>query len=185
MNTMKTLVRSALALAMCLACSAQDTKKVEMLKIEVPRIVVTNLSDKLQTEVTIDNATGIDIRRLNLDSMHADKHKSRFTTVKDMSIDSVDVRKVVMAKPVLVKGNADSFNVASNLYIDSMSVKRLAGDNITIKSLSTVDMLVADLSPALYVVDGASIDVLDAASLDAPYAAIDLASNVSSIFKAS
>ena len=48
---------------------------------------VTNLSDKLHTRVEYDKSTGIDIRRLNLDSIHADKHKARNTTVKSLAVD--------------------------------------------------------------------------------------------------
>ena len=89
--------------ALCLAISSIGLSQ-EMLTNEVPRIVVTNLHDKLRTQVTIDNTTGMDIRRLNLDSIHADKHKSRHTALKNMGVavptpHKVGVRRIAVDDP--------------------------------------------------------------------------------------
>ena len=144
-----------------------------MLRMEIPRIVVTNLSDRLQTEVTIDNATGIDIRRLNQDSIHTDEHQAHYTTIKDMSVNPLTVRKVVMVKPILTKDDSGNFSAISNLYVDAMAVNTITADNINVKSLSTMDILVSSLGPALYIVDGVHADALDAAALDVAYATVD------------
>ena len=109
MKTLNTLVGSFLTLAMCLTGLAQNVRKVEMLRMEIPRIVVTNLSDRLQTEVTIDNTTGIDIRRLNQDSIHTDEHQSHYTTIKNITVNPPTIRKVVMVKPILSKDDLGNF----------------------------------------------------------------------------
>lgn len=46
-----------------------------------------------------------------------------------------------------------------------MSVNTITTDNINVKSLSTMDILVAALRPALCVVDGIPVDSLDSTNL--------------------
>ena len=75
---MKILAIVVVVVATSIAAFAQN--------IPVSNMAVTNLSDKLKTRIEYDKSTGIDIRRLNLDSIHVDKHKSRHTSLKDVSI---------------------------------------------------------------------------------------------------
>ena len=51
-----------------------------------------------------------------------------------------------------------------------MSVNTITTDNINVKSLSTMDILVASLGPSLYVVGGIPTDTLDATNMDVAYA---------------
>ena len=132
----------------------------EMLTIEVPKTIVTNLNDKLHTQVTIDSATGMDIRRLNLDSMHADKHKSRYTTVKSLKIDVPTARRVVMVKPLsTINESGNKINV-DNTYIDSFAVRKLDKKNIIVNSLTTKNMLVTDLSPSVFYLNGGKLSLV-------------------------
>ena len=134
----------------------------EMLTIEVPKTIVTNLNDKLHTQVTIDSATGMDIRRLNLDSMHADKHKSRYTTVKSLKIDVPTARRVVMVKPLsTINESGNKINV-NNTYIDSFAVRKLDKKNIIVNSLTTKNMLVTDLSPSVFYLNGGKLSLVGA-----------------------
>ena len=132
----------------------------EMLTIEVPKVVVTNLNDKLHTQVTIDNATGIDIRRLNLDSMHADKHKSRYTTVKRLKIDVPTTRRVVMVKPLSTRDESGNKVNVDNTYIDSFAVRKLDKKNIIVNSLTTKNMLVTDLSPSVFYLNDGKLSLV-------------------------
>ena len=76
----------------------------------------TNLIDKLRTQVEYDPMTGIDIRRLNLDSIHTDKHKSRHTQLKNMSIDVPSIKRIIQVKR-LSFGDRES-------YVDAKSAKK-------------------------------------------------------------
>ena len=143
-STMKKTI-FCIGLAIAAACFGE-----EMLTIEVPKIVVTNLNDKLRTQVTIDNTTGIDIRRLNPDSIHADKHKSRHTTVKSLKIDVPTARKVVMVKPLSTRDESGNKINVDNIYIDSFAIRKLDNKNIIVNSLTTKNMLINDLSPSVF-----------------------------------
>ena len=144
-----------IGLAIATACFGEET-----LTIEVPKTIVTNLNDKLHTQVTIDNATGMDIRRLNLDSIHADKHKSRYTTVKSLKIDVPTARRVVMVKPLsTINESGNKINV-DNTYIDSFAVRKLDKKNIIVNSLTTKNMLVTDLSPSVFYLNGGKLSLV-------------------------
>ena len=132
----------------------------EMLIIEVPKIIVTNLNDKLRTQVTIDNSTGIDIRRLNLDSIHADKHKSRYTTVKNMSVDVPSTRRVVMVTPLSTRDEDGKSIRVDNAYIDSYAVKKLDTKNILINNLSVKNIFINDLNPSIFYLDEGRLNVI-------------------------
>ena len=132
----------------------------EMLTIEVPKTIVTTLNDKLHTQVTIDSATGMDIRRLNLDSMHADKHKSRYTTVKSLKIDVPTARRVVMVKPLsTINESGNKINV-DNIYIDSFVIRKLDNKNIIVNSLTTKNMLINDLSPSVFYLNDGKLSLV-------------------------
>ena len=132
----------------------------EMLTLKVPKIVVTNLNDKLRTQVTIDNSTGIDIRRLNLDSIHADKHKSRYTTVKNMSIDVPSTRRVVMVTPLSARDKDGKSIRVDNTYIDSHAVRKFDTKNILIDNLSVKNIFINDLSPSIFYLDGGRLNII-------------------------
>lgn len=132
----------------------------EMLTIEVPKVVVTNLNDKLRTQVTIDNTTGMDIRRLNLDSIHADKHKSRYTTVKSLKIDVPTARRVVMVKPLFTRDESGNKVNVDNAYIDSFAVRKLDTKNIIINGSTTKNMLVTDLSPSIFYLNDGKLSLV-------------------------
>ena len=143
----------------CLVISAACFAE-EMLTIEVPKIIVTNLNDKLRTQVTIDNTTGMDIRRLNLDSIHADKHKSRYTTVKSLKIDVPTARKVVMVKPLSTRDESGNKINVDNIYIDSFAIRKLDNKNIIVNSLTTKNMLINDLSPSVFYLNDGKLSLV-------------------------
>ena len=143
----------------CLVISAACFAE-EMLTIEVPKIIVTNLNDKLRTQVTIDNTTGMDIRRLNLDSIHADKHKSRYTTVKSLKIDVPTTRKVVMVKPLSTRDESGNKINVDNIYIDSFTIRKLDNKNIIVNSLTTKNMLINDLSPSVFYLNDGKLSLV-------------------------
>ena len=103
--------------------------------------MTTNLVDKLHTEVKYDKSTGLDIRRLNLDSIHADKHKARHTALKNMSVDVPAPYKIIMAKPL-----------KDNMYIDMNAFRKNDKKHMFIYDLKN-NMLVQDLNPVLVDVD--------------------------------
>ena len=144
-----------IGLVISAACFAE-----EMLTIEVPKIIVTNLNDKLRTQVTIDNTTGMDIRRLNLDSIHADKHKSRYTTVKSLKIDVPTTRKVVMVKPLSTRDESGNKINVDNIYIDSFAIRKLDNKNIIVNSLTTKNMLINDLSPSVFYLNNGKLSLV-------------------------
>ena len=141
----------------------------EMLTIEVPKIVVTNLNDKLRTRVTIDNSTGIDIRRLNLDSIHADKHKSRYTTVKNMSVDVPSTRRVVMVTPLSTRGEDGKSIRVDNTYVDSYAVRKLDTKNILINDLSVKNIFINDLSPSIFYLDEGRLNIIGSKGKSSPF----------------
>lgn len=105
---------------------------------------MTNLSDKLHTRVTIDQSTGVDIRRLNLDSIHADKHKSRHTDVRKIGVNAPSVRKVIMARPLFAKDDDGKVSHVDNMYIDTYDIKAINAQSVLmpINRLTTKNMLV-------------------------------------------
>ena len=141
----------------------------EMLTLEVPKIVVTNLNDKLRTQVTIDNSTGIDIRRLNLDSIHADKHKSRYTTVKNMSIDVPSTRRVVMVTPLSARDKDGKSIRVDNTYIDSHAVRKFDTKNILIDNLSVKNIFINDLSPSIFYLDEGRLNIIGSKGKSSPF----------------
>lgn len=131
----------------------------------ISQIVVTNLSDQLNTQVTIDKSTGIDIRRLNLDSIHADKHKSRYTTVKSLSIDSIAPRNILMVKPLLAKDEAGKTYKVSDTYVNTYALKSLDTKNILVDFTKTKSLLVQDLNPSLIFLDGAQLSRIETSQI--------------------
>lgn len=101
--------------------------------------VTTNLVDKLKTEVKYDRSTGLDIRRLNLDSIHADKHKARHTALRNMSIDVPAPSRIIMARPL--EGNS---------YLDIDALKKNDKRHMFIYDLKN-NVLVKDLNPTLVI----------------------------------
>ena len=139
---MKNTIAIVFALA-TLSISAQE---------QTSQIIVTNLSDKLRTRVTIDRSTGMDIRRLNLDSIHADKHKSRHTDVRKINVNVPSVRKVIMARPLLAKDDDGKVSRVDNIYIDTHDIKTINAQSVLmpINRLTTKNMLVQDLRPIVF-----------------------------------
>lgn len=155
----KISIMKKIIFCICLIISAACFAE-EMLTIEVPKIIVTNLNDKLRTQVTIDNTTGMDIRRLNLDSIHADKHKSRYTTVKSLKIDVPTARKVVMVKPLSTRDESGNKINVDNIYIDSFTIRKLDNKNIIVNSLTTKNMLINDLSPSVFYLNDGKLSLV-------------------------
>ena len=155
----KISIMKKIIFCICLVISAACFAE-EMLTIEVPKIIVTNLNDKLRTQVTIDNTTGMDIRRLNLDSIHADKHKSRYTTVKSLKIDVPTTRKVVMVKPLSTRDESGNKINVDNIYIDSFTIRKLDNKNIIVNSLTTKNMLINDLSPSVFYLNDGKLSLV-------------------------
>lgn len=121
------------------------------------QIVVTNLSDQLRTQVTVDKSTGMDIRRLNLDSIHADKHKSRYTTVRSLAIDTLRPRSVLMVKPLWARDDSGKAVKVEDTYVNTYALRKLDTKNILINGGKTKSLLVQDLSPSVIYLNGAQL----------------------------
>ena len=121
------------------------------------QIVVTNLSDQLRTRVTVDKSTGMDIRRLNLDSIHADKHKSRYTSLRDLSINTLRPRSVLMVKPLWAKDEFGKSVRVDDTYVNTYALRRLDTKNIIINSATTKSLLIQDLSPTVFYLNGTQL----------------------------
>ena len=132
---------------------------------EVTTLTITNLSDKLHTRIEYDKSTGIDIRRMNLDSIHADKHKSRYTTVRDMSIKPLGPRKVLMVKPLMTK-DEDGKNVhVGDIYVDTYAMRKLDTKNMLINAAKSSNMLVQDLSPNVFYLNEGKLSLIGTKSM--------------------
>lgn len=121
------------------------------------QIVVTNLSDQLRTQVTVDKSTGMDIRRLNLDSIHADKHKSRHTTVRSLAIDTPKLNSVLMVKPLWTRDESGKMIKVNDTYVNTYALRKLDTKNILINGSKTKSLLVQDLSPLVFYLNGAQL----------------------------
>lgn len=120
-------------------------------------IVVTNLNDSLGTKVEVDRSTGMDIRRLNLDSIHTDKHKSRYTTVKNLSINTPKPRSVVMVKPLWTKDETGKRVKVDGTYINTHALRSFDAKNILLNSEKTKSIMVQDLSPSVLYLNGSQL----------------------------
>lgn len=132
---------------------------------EVTTLTVTNLTDKLHTRIEYDKSTGMDIRRLNLDSIHADKHKSRHTTIKDMSIKPIGLRKVLMVKPLMTKDDEGKTVQAGDIYVNTYAVRKLDTKNMLIDGGKTSNMLVKDLSPNVFYLNDGKLSLIGTKSM--------------------
>lgn len=132
---------------------------------EVTILTVTNLTDKLHTRIEYDKSTGMDIRRLNLDSIHADKHKSRHTTIKDMSIKPIGLRKVLMVKPLMTKDDEGKTVQAGDIYVNTYAVRKLDTKNMLIDGGKTSNMLVKDLSPNVFYLNDGKLSLIGTKSM--------------------
>jgi len=142
----KTSMMMLAAFSACFCAFSQEAS--------VSTIAVTNLSDSLGTRIEYDKSTGIDIRRLNLDSIHADKHKSRITTTKNMSISTPKLRSVMMVKPLLARSDDGKVEKIDNAYISSGALKKLDRKNLLVDGGKTKSILVQDLSPSVLYLNG-------------------------------
>lgn len=118
---------------------------------------MTNLSDQLRTQVTVDKSTGMDIRRLNLDSIHADKHKSRHTTVRSLAIDTPKLNSVLMVKPLWTRDESGKMIKANDTYVNTYALRKFDTKNILINGSKTKSLLVQDLSPSVFYLNGAQL----------------------------
>lgn len=131
----------------------------------VSTIVVTNLNDSLGTRVEIDRSTGMDIRRLNLDSIHADKHKSRYTTVKSLSINTPKLRQVVMVKPLWTKDEFGKRVKVDGTYVNTHALRTFDMKNILLNGGKTKSIMVQDLSPSVLYLNGLQLSKIGTKSI--------------------
>lgn len=108
-------------------------------------VIVTNLSDELHTKITIDQSSGIDINRLNRDSIHADRHKRRHTKLKDMSVKTLNIRKVLMVRPYSQNDGEELYQ--SNILVNTLAIKKLDVKNMLVDRFKTKHFLIDDLNP--------------------------------------
>lgn len=136
------LTVSAALLASCAMC--QDN----MSSIEPQQMIVTNLTDKLHTRVSIDPSLGMDIRRLNLDSIHADKHKSRMTLLTDMTVSLPNIKTILSVKPVIVKDSIGQMMTVTNAYVVNAQHKSTRSyeilDASKINGIAVTDLAISD-----------------------------------------
>ena len=118
---------------------------------------MTNLSDKLRTRVVIDKSTGMDIRRLNLDSIHVDKHKSRHASVKRLVSDTLRPKQVLMVRPLYAKDEYGKIIKINDAYVNLYASRKLSPKSLAIARDDGRDLLVQDLNPAMIYLNGARI----------------------------
>ena len=138
-----TMMLAAVSTA-CIIAFGQDSGQ------EASQIVVTNLSDQFKTQVIFDKSTGMDIRRLNLDSIHADKHKSRHTTVRSLAIDVPKPNSILMVKPIWTKDESGKMVRVNDTYVNTYALRKSDKKNIFINRSKTKNLLVQDLSPSAF-----------------------------------
>lgn len=118
----------------------------------------TNLSDKLNTEIIYDRSSGIDIRRLNLDSIHTDKHKSRHASVRSINVDVRQPKKILLVHPLLEKDESGKYSHKRGRYVNVNDIKcGHIKKNMIIDPMLTSDILITDLNPAIIKLDGPSV----------------------------
>lgn len=139
----------------------------------IAKLSVTNLTDKLGTRIEYDKATGMDIRRLNLDSIHADKHKSRYTTLTDMSVKTPSLKRVSLVKPLMAKDEAGRNVQVKDMYVDTYAVRRLDTKNMLVDAGKTRNVLVNDLSPSVFYLNDGRLSLIGTKSMTVDSLSID------------
>lgn len=132
---------------------------------EITKLTVTNLTDKLNTRVEYDKSTGMDIRRLNLDSIHADKHKSRYTTLTDMSVKTPALKRVSLVKPLMAKDETGRNVQVKDMYVDTYAVRRLDTKNMLVDAGKTRNVLINDLSPSVFYLNDGKLSLIGTKSM--------------------
>lgn len=134
---------------------------------EITKLTITNLTDKLGTRIEYDKSTGMDIRRLNLDSIHADKHKSRYTTLTDMSIKTPSLKRISLIKPLMTKDEAGRNVQVKGVYVDTYAFRRFDTKNMLVDADKTSNVLVNDLSPSVIYLNGGKLSLVGVKSIAA------------------
>lgn len=127
----------------------------------------------------------MDIRRLELDSKHVDKHKSKYTGISSLSIDVRKPKSVIMVKPLWAKGDSGKLMRVNDVLVNMHALRKLDARNLIIDTASTKNVLVQDLSP--YAVYLSSKSLAKIATQDLTVTSLDVSAadisnvNISSI----
>lgn len=128
---------------------------------EITKLTITNLTDKLRTQIEYDKSTGIDIRRLNLDSIHTDKHKSRYTTLTDMSVKMPVLKRILPIKPLMIKDETCCNIKVKDMYVNMYAVRRADTKNMLIDATKTRNVLVNDLNPLIIYLNSGKLSLVN------------------------
>lgn len=93
-----------------------------------------------------------------MDSIHADKHKSRHTSVQTIKIDVKKPKQIVLVQPLLEKDESGRYSHKHRKYVDMNAMKHGRIDKrMIIDPILTDDILVSSLCPATIKLDGHSL----------------------------
>lgn len=100
----------------------------------------------------------MDIRRLDLDSKHVDKHKSTYTSVSNLSISVRKPRSVIMVKPLWAKDEDGKLAQVNDVLVNMRALRKLDTRNILIDVASTKNILVQDLNPYVFYLSSKTLE---------------------------